>query len=99
MCCVHSVDFDREHVFMSSGLAVSGGRRSFGSTSESRPALLPPPLPQDADKKCLVLDLDETLVRSSSEPIANPDFIIAVETDNVCAVYLLCVCLALCVLR
>ncbi|CAO3628066.1 unnamed protein product [Cunninghamella blakesleeana] len=44
--------------------------------------LLPPLLPEDIDRKCLVLDLDETLVHSSFKPIPNPDFIVPVEIDN-----------------
>ncbi|KXS14390.1 NLI interacting factor [Gonapodya prolifera JEL478] len=45
--------------------------------------LLTPLAPEDAGKKCLVLDLDETLVHSSFKPIPHPDFIVPVEIDNV----------------
>lgn len=45
-------------------------------------ALLPPLAPEDRGKKCLVLDLDETLVHSSFKPVANADFIIPVEIDD-----------------
>ncbi|GBF92984.1 carboxy-terminal domain RNA polymerase II polypeptide A small phosphatase [Raphidocelis subcapitata] len=38
--------------------------------------------PEDAGKKTLVLDLDETLVHSSFKPIPNPDYIIPVEIDG-----------------
>jgi len=52
--------------------------------------LLPPPSPELAGRKCLVLDLDETLVHSSFKPIPNPDFIIPVEIeDQVHKVYVL----------
>ena len=51
--------------------------------TEYPPGLLPPLLPEHVGKKCLVLDLDETLVHSSFKPIPNPDFIIPVEIDNV----------------
>ncbi|KAI9276429.1 HAD-like domain-containing protein [Sporodiniella umbellata] len=44
--------------------------------------LLPPLLKEDKEKKCLVLDLDETLVHSSFKIIPNPDFIVPVEIDN-----------------
>ena len=49
----------------------------------ARVSLLPPLLPQDAAKKCLVLDLDETLVHSSFKPISKPDYIIPVEIEDV----------------
>jgi len=60
-----------------------------GISSDNIP-LLPPPPPELAGKKCLVLDLDETLVHSSFKPIPNPDFIIPVEIeDQVHKVYVL----------
>lgn len=48
-------------------------------------ALLPDLRPDDSfhDKKCIVIDLDETLVHSSFKPISNADFIVPVEIDNV----------------
>jgi RNA polymerase II subunit A small phosphatase-like protein len=46
-------------------------------------ALLPDKRPEEADKKCIVIDLDETLVHSSFKPISNADFIVPVEIDNV----------------
>jgi len=52
--------------------------------------LLPLPIPEHANKKCLVLDLDETLVHSSFKPIPNPDFVIPVEIeDQIHRVYVL----------
>lgn len=45
--------------------------------------LLGPLPPEDVGKKCLVLDLDETLVHSSFKPIPNADFIISIELENV----------------
>ncbi|KAJ3097423.1 hypothetical protein HDU96_000388 [Phlyctochytrium bullatum] len=44
--------------------------------------LLPPLAPEDNGKKCLVLDLDETLVHSSFKAVPNSDFIIPVEIDG-----------------
>jgi len=52
-----------------------------GIVTDNTP-LLPPPPPGLAGKKCLVLDLDETLVHSSFKPIPNPDFIIPVEIEE-----------------
>jgi len=64
-------------------------KHDVGISSDNTP-LLPPPSPELTGKKCLVLDLDETLVHSSFKPIPNPDFIIPVEIeDQVHKVYVL----------
>ncbi|CAC5410889.1 CTDSP [Mytilus coruscus] len=44
--------------------------------------LLAPVLNQDLNKKCVVIDLDETLVHSSFKPISNADFIVPVEIEG-----------------
>ncbi|RDB16659.1 Uncharacterized protein C2F7.02c [Hypsizygus marmoreus] len=43
--------------------------------------LLPPILPKHAGRKCLVLDLDETLVHSSFKAVQQADFIVPVEIE------------------
>jgi hypothetical protein len=43
--------------------------------------LLGPHHPDDTGKKCLVLDLDETLVHSSFRPVPNSDFVIPVQVS------------------
>ncbi|GBG26804.1 Mitochondrial import inner membrane translocase subunit TIM50 [Hondaea fermentalgiana] len=54
------------------------------------PTLLPPQLPAMKGRKCLVLDLDETLVHSSFAPVPNPDYVLPVEIEgNVHHVYVL----------
>lgn len=45
-------------------------------------ALLPPVTEEYKNKKCLVLDLDETLIHSSFKFISNPDYIVPVEIEN-----------------
>lgn len=44
--------------------------------------LLKPLAPELQGRKCLALDLDETLVHSSFEPVENADFIIPVVIEN-----------------
>ncbi|CAG9831416.1 unnamed protein product [Diabrotica balteata] len=44
--------------------------------------LLSPPRQEDIHKKCMVIDLDETLVHSSFKPISNADFVVPVEIDG-----------------
>lgn len=46
-------------------------------------SVLPPILEKDTGKKCLVLDLDETLVHSSFRVVNEADFVIPVQIDNV----------------
>ncbi|KAF9071150.1 HAD-like domain-containing protein [Rhodocollybia butyracea] len=54
-----------------------------GPASDGIPTpLLPPIAPEHAGRKCLVLDLDETLVHSSFRPIPHPDFIVPVEIES-----------------
>ncbi|KAG4301923.1 hypothetical protein PCK1_001899, partial [Pneumocystis canis] len=51
--------------------------------SEYRKWLLSPILEADRGKKCLVLDLDETLVHSSFKIIHQADFIIPIKIDSI----------------
>ncbi|KAK3577123.1 hypothetical protein CHS0354_037452 [Potamilus streckersoni] len=50
--------------------------------TSSEKYLLPSQRQQDLQKKCVVIDLDETLVHSSFKPISNADFIVPVEIDG-----------------
>lgn len=53
------------------------------ATHEGKALLPPVSSSQPGYKKCLVLDLDETLVHSSFKPIDRPDFIVPVEIESV----------------
>lgn len=52
------------------------------ASTRSQAHLLPPVRAQDRHKKCIVIDLDETLVHSSFKPVNNADFIVPVEIDG-----------------
>ncbi|RJE19760.1 phosphatase [Aspergillus sclerotialis] len=53
-----------------------------GAPFERPTTLLPPALPHLKDRKCLVLDLDETLVHSSFKVLERADFTIPVEIEG-----------------
>jgi len=57
-------------------------KQNFSQIPESSNALLDPQLPEHRGKKVLVLDLDETLVHSTFEPVTNPDLILPVRIQG-----------------
>lgn len=63
---------------------------SSSSESEEPEGLLGPKDKKFKGKKCLILDLDETLVHSSFKPVADADFIVPITIEgNVYKVYVL----------
>lgn len=61
---------------------VESQRMSEHEVVSPRQALLPPLRPEFKGKKCLVLDLDETLVHSSFKILQQADFTIPVEIEG-----------------
>ena len=61
----------------------SNPQQSASVRPSGSPALLGEHRPQDRHRKCLVIDLDETLVHSSFTPVANADFVVPVEIEGI----------------
>ncbi|KAJ6650023.1 Phosphatase Herzog, partial [Pseudolycoriella hygida] len=64
------------------GMPILNSGQSVSTLQGRHRHLLPQVRHQDMHKKCMVIDLDETLVHSSFKPIANADFIVPVEIDG-----------------
>ncbi|KAF8650401.1 hypothetical protein AX16_005208 [Volvariella volvacea WC 439] len=67
------MDEDDEHLIGGTGIPI-------GPDGLPRP-LLPPIAPHHVGRKCLILDLDETLVHSSFKSIQQADYVVPVEIE------------------
>ncbi|KAF5386036.1 hypothetical protein D9615_002491 [Tricholomella constricta] len=66
---------DEDRLIMNGGAGIP-----IGPDGIPKP-LLPPIAPQHAGRKCLILDLDETLVHSSFKSIQQADYVVPVEIE------------------
>lgn len=74
---------EREEDVIHQSHVIQGSKSLKLLESTRKPQLIQlPPLPASANKKTLVLDLDETLVHSSFQPVSRPDFVIPVLIEN-----------------
>ncbi|KAI9060310.1 NIF-domain-containing protein [Trametes sanguinea] len=69
------IEDEEERLIMNGGAGIP-----IGPDGVPRP-LLPPVSPKHAGRKCLVLDLDETLVHSSFKAISQADYVVPVEIE------------------
>ncbi|KAL0956270.1 hypothetical protein HGRIS_002428 [Hohenbuehelia grisea] len=69
------VEDEEDRLIMNGGAGIP-----IGPDGVPRP-LLPPIAPQHAGRKCLVLDLDETLVHSSFKSVQQADYVVPVEIE------------------
>ncbi|KAF9562794.1 NIF-domain-containing protein [Agrocybe pediades] len=72
---LEEIEDDEERLIFNGGAGIP-----IGPDGTPRP-LLPPISPQHAGRKCLVLDLDETLVHSSFKSISQADYVVPVEIE------------------
>ncbi|CEG50486.1 TFIIF-interacting CTD phosphatase, including NLI-interacting factor (involved in RNA polymerase II regulation) [Plasmopara halstedii] len=60
------------------------------NTIKLRPSLLPPTSPCEVNRKCLILDLDETLVHSSFKSTDTHDYTILIDLDGTAYTVFVC---------
>ncbi|KAF8629208.1 hypothetical protein AX17_005793 [Amanita inopinata Kibby_2008] len=72
---IEDVDDEEDRLILNGGTGIP-----LGPDGIPRP-LLPPIAPQHAGRKCLILDLDETLVHSSFKSIQQADYVVPVEIE------------------
>ncbi|KAH9948690.1 NIF-domain-containing protein [Amylocystis lapponica] len=73
---VEELDDDEQRLIKQGGAGLP-----IGSDGTPQP-LLPPIAPHHIGRKCLVLDLDETLVHSSLKAVPAPDYVVPVEIES-----------------
>ncbi|XP_051984385.1 CTD (carboxy-terminal domain, RNA polymerase II, polypeptide A) small phosphatase-like b isoform X2 [Xyrauchen texanus] len=82
-CCLRSYDAEPPVIPNNSSIPLPPPVEENGALPKPpEKYLLPEVNINDYGKKCVVIDLDETLVHSSFKPISNADFIVPVEIDG-----------------
>eukprot|EP01026_Neomeris_dumetosa_P044008 TRINITY_DN36987_c2_g1_i2.p1 TRINITY_DN36987_c2_g1~~TRINITY_DN36987_c2_g1_i2.p1 ORF type:complete len:333 (-),score=38.46 TRINITY_DN36987_c2_g1_i2:115-1113(-) len=79
LCCFHPATID----YSTAELDDVIDSDTAGDEGSRQDNLIGPVREEDKNKKTLVLDLDETLVHSSFQPLDNADYIIPVEVEGV----------------
>ncbi|PFH47333.1 hypothetical protein AMATHDRAFT_152305 [Amanita thiersii Skay4041] len=72
---IDDIDDEEDRLILNGGTGIP-----IGPDGVPRP-LLPPIAPQHVGRKCLILDLDETLVHSSFKSIQQADYVVPVEIE------------------
>ncbi|XP_059503562.1 carboxy-terminal domain RNA polymerase II polypeptide A small phosphatase 1-like isoform X1 [Stegostoma tigrinum] len=81
-CLAHGEDDGEQALSNRNNTSQLPGSKNSTTQTPVNHHLLPEVKVQDSGKKCVVIDLDETLVHSSFKPVSNADFIIPVEIDG-----------------
>lgn len=83
-CCLASPDMEESHTHQKKITSKETlESEDIAEAKTVRPKLLGSIHPNDEGKKCLVLDLDETLVHSSFRAVEGADFVIPVKIEDV----------------
>ncbi|GAV09296.1 hypothetical protein RvY_18863 [Ramazzottius varieornatus] len=83
LCCIRSTRGPHPNHLYKGHRNSAANNAAVATPDKTIVSLLPPIRSSDAHRKCIVIDLDETLVHSSFKPIANADFIVPVEIDGI----------------
>ncbi|XP_038654500.1 CTD (carboxy-terminal domain, RNA polymerase II, polypeptide A) small phosphatase-like a isoform X2 [Scyliorhinus canicula] len=82
LCCFRDYNVDSATCNSNSNAQITTVEENGSIGKPPAKYLLPEVRLSDVGKKCVVIDLDETLVHSSFKPINNADFIVPVEIDG-----------------
>ncbi|XP_063075167.1 CTD (carboxy-terminal domain, RNA polymerase II, polypeptide A) small phosphatase-like b isoform X2 [Engraulis encrasicolus] len=82
LCCFRSYNVDPPATNNNTSVLPPPVEENGAPPKTPAPYLLPEVNINDYGRKCVVIDLDETLVHSSFKPISNADFIVPVEIDG-----------------